>query len=703
MDKEATVSGDAKADLSEFASRYRHHVPLLLASTLVGGALLGGVTFMLPKYYTATSQMTYAPQAAPDVRGGATPGNQVLSDAARGEQVQAALGTIASLQVSQRVVDTLKLDQNLELREKAAKYNSSGDMKGALAMALLDGLKVRRVGETSLIDINFTSKDPLSSAKVANGFAQAYMDQQTADNLAKSNGSTNRMGVSAEQLAQQAREADAAVARFKLQHGMVYEPNSPNIGQDIANVSVALADARAQMAEAATRQRFVQAGGMNDMIGSNSALSPLRDQQAQVTRNLAYLQSRYGERHPKVMDAQKELDAIKSQVNAEVTRQAQVASAQYRFAEQKARSLEASLAATRAAQIEQVAAASELAGLQRKAETANLLYNNMLANQVQEAAKLAVRAPDTTVSTWATPPLRASSPILPLNIALGMILGFAGGFGIAFVRERWQVGLKTNDDIDRVLGKNFFNSLPTLGSSVENARTKDPVEAITAHPLSLYTEAYRGLATSLKLSAPDAKVIGVTSALPKEGKTTCAVNMARTLAMAGERVILVDCDLRRRNVTALLAQGTKKGLVQVVRGEASLADVIRVDTATGLHVLPLSPQSHLGAMPFGSPAFDQMMANLRDEYDVVVVDTAPVLAVVDTRLLLKHFDALGLLARWRETPVRAIRSAIHQIESSGGEVSGVAMSLVDVNAQAHAGYGDASYYYAEMKGYYEAA
>ena len=97
------------------------------------------------------------------------------------------------------------------------------------------------------------------------------------------------------------------------------------------------------------------------------------------------------------------------------------------------------------------------------------------------------------------------------------------------------------------------------------------------------------------------------------------------------------------------------------------------------------------------------MAQLRRSYDVVVIDTAPVLAVVDVRLLLDHIDALGLLAHWRVTPMRAIRAAIHQIETVGGEIAGVAMSMVDVNQQMHVGYGDASQYYGMMKEYYHAA
>ena len=153
-------------------------------------------------------------------------------------------------------------------------------------------------------------------------------------------------------------------------------------------------------------------------------------------------------------------------------------------------------------------------------------------------------------------------------LVLAPPVGLASGFGIAYVRERWSVGLTSNYDIEQVLQQPFFNSLPTLDSALDKPLTADPVAALIAHPLSLYTEAYRSLATNLRMSGLNVKVIAITSALPKEGKTTCAVNMARALAMGGERVALVDCDLRRRNVTALLAPGSEKGLVQVVRGEA---------------------------------------------------------------------------------------------------------------------------------------
>ena len=698
----ATPRPEAKADLSEVVSRYRRHVPTILLATLLGGVALGALTFVIPPRYTATAEMTYAPQSAPDVRSVSVQPSASISDAARTAHVNADVQAIGSLAVAERVVDGLQLTRDLELVKKAQRYNTLGDLRGAVAMVLLDGLKVREVGETMVIDVAYTSKDPLMSARIANAFAQAYTDQQQTDNLALSSSNLNRMDGTTQTLAQQARDADARVAQFKLSHHMVFDPNSPNIGTDIGYVTQSLAEARGQLAEAAARARFVNAGGMNDTLSTNSALTPLLDQQAQVSRELATLQARYGARHPKVQEAQRELQDINQGVRQESARQADDARAAVGFAQQKVASLQASLAQAKGEQIEQVAAGTQLLGLQRQAETANLLYNNMLANAGQEAAKRSVMPPDTTLTAPADPPMRPSFPILPLDVVVGLLLGAAFGIGIAYVRERWSVGISSNDDIERMLGKTFLNSLPTLNSAVEDFRTTDPVGAIIQHPLSLYTEAYRSLATNLRLSGPNVKTIAVTSALPKEGKTTCAINMARALAMSGERVVLVDCDLRRRSVTKTLLPDAQTGLVEVVRGQAPLGEAMHVDE-TGMHLLPLAPNAHEGGQPFGTANFNELMATLRRNYDVVVLDTPPVLAVVDVRLLLDHVDALGLLVHWRKTPVRAVRAAIHQIETVGGEICGVAMSMVDVNAQMHVGYGDASQYYSVMKEYYHVA
>ena len=196
------------------------------------------------------------------------------------------------------------------------------------------------------------------------------------------------------------------------------------------------------------------------------------------------------------------------------------------------------------------------------------------------------------------------------------------------------------------------------------------------------------------------KVLAITSALPKEGKTVTAVCLARVLALSGSRVVLVDCDLRRRSATAALAPGAKAGLIEVLNGKVSLESAIRLDEATGAHILPLSDRAHLARSPFETEAMDDVLAKLREIFAVVLLDTAPILAVVDTRMLVRKVDALVLLATWRSTPAKAVRAAVHMINSVGGRVTGVALTMVNLKAQTQSGYGEPTAYYRDIKSYY---
>jgi len=322
----------------------------------------------------------------------------------------------------------------------------------------------------------------------------------------------------------------------------------------------------------------------------------------------------------------------------------------------------------------------------------------------QETARRALFQPDSRLVSPATPPLSASSPNLIVNLVLGLALGLGLALATAFFRERWSQSLNTIDDIDRLLGVEFLNSVPTLSSAVDQPKTRDPAEAVILHPLSSYAEAFRSLATTLLYRAREpgngrGKVIGITSSLPKEGKTTTSIAVARVLALSGKKVAILDADLRRRSVTQTLAPQAAEGWVEVVGGSAQLKDILIVD-GTGATLVPAAINAHLATSPFTGSAFDELIETLRRTFDVIVVDTAPVLAVDDTRVLLKHLDTLAMLARWRQTPVKAIRAALHQVRTVGGSVSGVAMTMVDLKNQARSGYGDASDYYGDMKDYY---
>jgi capsular exopolysaccharide synthesis family protein len=196
------------------------------------------------------------------------------------------------------------------------------------------------------------------------------------------------------------------------------------------------------------------------------------------------------------------------------------------------------------------------------------------------------------------------------------------------------------------------------------------------------------------------QVVMITSSLPGEGKTTTAIGLARTMALSGAKVVLVDCDLRLRGVKVMLKEEPKVGLLEVLNGTATLAEALVLDVASGAMILPLTRSHYTSKDAFGTDAMKNLLATLRRHFDTVVLDTAPVLPVADTRVLASSADVVVLLTRWRKTPRKATESALKLLTSVDAYVAGAAMTQVDMRAQARYGYGDPGYYYRSYKKYY---
>jgi Mrp family chromosome partitioning ATPase len=158
--------------------------------------------------------------------------------------------------------------------------------------------------------------------------------------------------------------------------------------------------------------------------------------------------------------------------------------------------------------------------------------------------------------------------------------------------------------------------------------------------------------------------------------------------------------LRRRAVTRTLGLTPEKGLAEVLHGAASLESAVLLDQASGAYVLPLAHTASSTEDIFGLAAMDQLLARARAAFDLVILDTAPVLALADTRILAGKTDLVVLLARWRKTPARAIGASVRLLQQANAQIAGVALTQVDMNAQSKHGYGDAGYYYDEYKKYY---
>lgn len=698
------MRAEERQDLAGLFSRLKRHVPIIIGCVVAFIVLAYLVSTILPRRYAAAAQLEYAPQ---DAIAGAP--QQQMSDLARDAKIDAEVQTMRSLPVATRVVDALNLERDPELVAAAKELSTdAASGKEAIAGALLTNLNAARVGTTSLFEVGYTDKNPLKAMQITNAFARAFMAEDMKSKVDQFRQVDSRLAQQLDKLRADVERSDAAVAQFRVRNNLLAQPDSVTAEQEIATIRSALAQARAE--EAAARARSSASGttvvgGGSTSPYSTQALSALRQQRAQVAARVASLESRYGDRYPALADARKELGEIDAQLNGEMRDLSRSAGNASQAAGSTTASLERSLGSAQARLAGNVRASVELADLQRTAQNARDAYQQLLNTSMQQNAQQSIARPDVRVAAPATMPLRPSSPNVPVLLFMGAVLGLAVGLAIAYVRERWVQGLDTVDDVETMLGTDYFNSVPTPASSIDKVRTNDPAEAVLVHPLSAYTEAYRNLATSLSYSAnvDGGKILGITSALPKEGKTTTSTSVARVLATGGSRTLLLDTDLRRRSVSVAMAPQAKVGLAEVLNGTAKASEVILVEEATGLHVFPLAPTGATSSKLFETPEFSDLLADLRSQYDYIVVDTAPVLAVADTRVLVHHFDALVLLVRWRYTPARAARAALHQITSVGGSVTGVALTMVNLKAQSQSGFGDPSYYADYMKDYYAKA
>jgi capsular exopolysaccharide synthesis family protein len=221
-------------------------------------------------------------------------------------------------------------------------------------------------------------------------------------------------------------------------------------------------------------------------------------------------------------------------------------------------------------------------------------------------------------------------------------------------------------------------------------------------PLSAFAEAFRNLRTSIIYSRVDkqVRVIAVTSALPGEGKTTTAFCLGRTMAMSGSRTVVVDCDVRRRNINRLLGDEPAVGLMEVLAGTATLDQALVPDRASGAWFLPLARSAFTPKDLFGGEAMNALLTELKKRFEFVVLDTAPVIPVADTRSLAPKADVVVFLAQWRKTPRKAVQAAFDLLNSVGADISGIALTQVDLREQAKYGYGDAGYYYRAYRKYY---
>jgi len=238
------------------------------------------------------------------------------------------------------------------------------------------------------------------------------------------------------------------------------------------------------------------------------------------------------------------------------------------------------------------------------------------------------------------------------------------------------MGLSTSGDVERCTGLPYLGSIPRAQVP---ASQFNPSTAVVEYDDPALAAAFRRLHATILQEVPNAQVVALSSAVPKDGKTTCSVALARQSALSGYGTVLLDCDLRRRSASAELSDRPAAGLLEVLYGQARLEQALYLDGFTRLYFLPVSRNMHLVRKAvvqevFSGPMLGELVAALRKRFDRIFIDTPPLLAVADTRHLAPLADAFLFVSRWKKTPADSVVTAVDLLKSAGARLAGLALT-----------------------------
>jgi succinoglycan biosynthesis transport protein ExoP len=569
----------------------------------------------------------------------------------------------------------------------------------------LSQLGVRRLGLTYVIEIAFKSTDANKAARIANAVAEAYLEQQQSSKFNATRGASAWLSQRVGELAQRVRVAEEKVVSYKAAHGLLSTQGVNQTEAAISELNTKLAEARAEQAQkearltAAQRQfRSGNGGSLGDATMVSGTIQELRRQEADVIRRQADLETRYGPQHPELIKVHQEKKELDGAINLEIQRIVGSLEADASAARGRTTSLASSIANYQGALATSNEAAVEMNQLDRDAQAARTLYEAFLSRLQQTSAQTGSEAADAQVISRAAPPKSPSFPTLTMVAALALFFGIgAGTTTIAFAELRDR-SFKSMAEVEAEFGLPVLENIPAT-------RHSRPANLIVEKPLSRFTEAFRNLKTSAPFNrvGEGQKIIAICSAIPGEGKTTCALALGRTMSMTRSRVLIVDCDTRACSLTNLVASATepKAGILEVLAHQAPLDEVLLRDELSPVTILPAIKSDLTARDLFLGDAADRLFDLLASCFDVIILDTPPLLPLADTRAIVRHADVTLLLARWCSTSRHAIADALRLLRSAEAELSGFLLTRVDLHKQSRIGYAAKPYdYSSSFRQYY---
>lgn len=710
----APQSSDAEATgVQEIAAVLRRWRWFLLALVIIGIAAAAAVYVFMPAKYSAVSTVVLI-----------APGEQITDDPKRAPMdsstVQSEVAIIESAAVARIVVDRLKLAENPDWNGATAGGSAApADAKAVAAQRAETALRridevttARRMDTSYAIEILVTAPKAEDAANLANARVAAYLEwhaRANADSTANAAGWINER---LETLRAEVEQKEGLVEGYRASQGLLAAEGSTVAEQQLASTRNAATEAERIFSETSARLKQVEdikeAGGSVETSAAamdSQVVQNLRVQEADIQRRLATLKQSYYDSHPDVQKVEAEARDTRVALDQELGRILANLRNEVMVAQNRMTSANAALEDAQRRLGMNNAGIVRLRELERDAAASRKSYEDYLSMGQETSARVTLSPAVARQLSPAVIPRSPDRPPLALLLIFGAAVGLFAGLTIMFTRRLLDDRLHGASDVLRKVGRRALVSIPHVRSASFRSLPRgerNPAGYAVKKPFSAFTETYRVLRKAIFPgdAARRNVVVAVTSALPDEGKTTTAWSLARVAALSGQRVIIVDCDLRRRSLSGTLTAKPTVGLSEVIEDHSRIVEAVVLDPATGASILPAMVDDLVVNDLLGSPKMSVLLDTLRKSYDLVVLDCPPVLAVADAIAAAALADCTVLVARAGRTRAKAVRSAINQVEAAGGFVAGLALNCVQANVAGKYSFDDSLYFQAAKAKYY---
>src|SRR6202162_4517073 len=569
--------------------------------------------------------------------------------------------------------------------------------------AFLASLSVRRVPNSRLMDVSFESTDPHLAAHVVNAHIETYVQRNFQSQYDSTTRATTWLRDQLDELKIRVQKSeDARIAYERLNQIWTLDDKQNITTQRFADANRELTGAQTERVKRQAILEFAKSGNIDAVpqIQSDAALAELQKRLTDSTTQYRESLEQFGPNFPRVRHLQTQIKDIQDNIQNEKQNIIDTLDSEYRQAVAREMMLGKELDIQKQDVNAMAGKMVEYNILKREAEANKVLYDGLLTKLREAGVSAGLRSSNIRIVDPAMVPSTPSRPAKARNVALAFLVGLVGGIGLALMREYMDNTVKTPDDIETLARLPSLAVVPqfepTNGNGPSgrqklwpgfssNGREKR-MELVAQHlPKSQMSEAFRALRTSLLLSRADhpPQVILVTSALPREGKTTAAANLAVTLAQLGDKTIVVDADLRKPGIGRLLnmSGGNYAGLSSYLAGASSL-DLVIVPhpTIPNLAAIPTGPLPPNPADLLSSHKVAEAIAELRKRFKFIVIDSPPVMAATDAVILSVQTDGVLLVVRSGETPKQAFARTRDLLVSVKCNILGVVLNAVNAKS-----------------------